>query len=804
MVDPVVDKITLGINGGLGTATVRWNNYKYNVKELLKVGNPYESMREVLARLGVTTVAGKDYSQQFGISLAARKAVDIVDSETHNLMAATGEVLSITPDGPDLTAEQQAQLWAQAEPLLAQLKLSHEEKSAMFIPDIGQTAGLLLGAAVAVAATPAQAAGNYILGICEVSQPDSGAEIRPTFNGDDYLYTYHVGDPRYQGFTFDDDSAKVTLVKAPAHGRVEHVESTTSNNYYHYYSNEGYVGQDRFVMQVEKNGVKVRIQYLMETPPEGPSDYLCNPDMWKISATTPALDNARLQALLGAANINNNVSVTFSDLPGSKVGQTTGQSITLDTNAAGYGWFVDSTPADNSEFLPTANPDVWIAKAGSDAAGKMDMLSVLLHEYGHALGMEHSANPNDFMAPDLQPGERRLPTSDELALMSQLVAQLQPGNATASATDATSPVPDSPTSPSSPTLPIGTALSALFIGRLRRTGYGSWVPVIDSVQIPAPQYELAINATLTNSNFASGVTDWNAQGNVTTNSTGTATLKNSTGADAQIAQAFNITSQDRYIEFTVANGLQQGNGTGPGDAFEVALDNAVTGAALAGTDGLSNSDGLLNIQADGLAHAASSVYQSVNADGTTTYVIDLQSALGNGAVTGTPAALSFDLIGFGNSQSQISIRDIKLLQTPLAFNENVATHEDAPVNLDPLAADPVAAGAAPQLNITQNPASGVLTQNADGSYAYVPNTHFFGSDSFQYSYTTNGDTSNVATVNIAVNEVAYPPTGSNSNATATAGKPYTFDPLAGAADINGNAMTAVLDTPPNSKGSSSD
>ncbi len=169
----------------------------------------------------------------------------------------------------------------------------------MFIPNIGQTAGLLLGAAVAVSASPAQAADHYILGECQVSQPDSGAEIRPTVDGDSYLVYYHVGDSRYKGFTFDNGDTKVTLVKAPAHGKVEHVNSTISNNWYHYYSNEGYVGQDRFVMQVEKNGVKVRIQYLMETPPEGPSDYLCDPGMWKISSTTPSLDNAGLQALLG-------------------------------------------------------------------------------------------------------------------------------------------------------------------------------------------------------------------------------------------------------------------------------------------------------------------------------------------------------------------------------------------------------------------------------------------------------------------------------------------------------------------------
>ena len=228
----------------------------------------------------------------------------------------------------------------------------------MFIPDIWPITGLLVGTAVAVAASPVQAADNYIMGRCSVSRPDSGAEIRPTFAGDSYLYGYHAGDPRYQGFTFDDNAVKVTLVNAPAHGKVEHVESTISNNYYHYYSKEGYYGQDRFVMQVEKNGVKVRIQYLIEVVREGEStSYLCNPDAWKISSTTPALENARLQALLDAANINNSVADTFSYLAGGALGQTTGNSITLDDNAAGYNRFIDPTPADNAEFLPTSNPD---------------------------------------------------------------------------------------------------------------------------------------------------------------------------------------------------------------------------------------------------------------------------------------------------------------------------------------------------------------------------------------------------------------------------------------------------------------
>jgi hypothetical protein len=628
--------------------------------------------------------------------------------------------------------------------------------------------------------------------------------------------------------------ATATILQQPKHGVLRLVTEADGNRFgegqfvaanqlYVYLPDPNYVGKDSGTIQVDfGNGLKVNVKYYFQAMTGGVAEDwagYCSKTgtQWKINSSldtngtsavtsveyqTPATlaaeatssNVAALASWINTTDLSGNaagITVNVANLGGAAVGQDSGTSITLDATAAGNGWYINTNPADNSQFLPTSNPNVWIAAPGSAAAGKMDMLSVLLHEYGHALGLDHSANPNDFMAPNLQPGERRLPSAAELAMMSQLAAQLNLGSTATAVASSTAPAP---TSPAAPVLPIGTALSALLIGRLRRTDYGSLSPVITSAQIPAPQFELAINSTLTNNNFAGGTTDWNVQGNVTTNTTGTAMLTNSTSADAQLAQAFNITSQDRYIEFTVVNGLQKGNG--PADAFEVALDNAVTGTALVGTDGLSNSDGLLNIQADGTTHAASSVQTIVNADGTTTYVIDLQSALSSGAITGMPAALSFDLIGFGNSQSQVSIKDIMLLQTPLAVNENVTTKEDAAVNISPLAGNQIVAGTTPQLNITQNPANGVLTQNADGTFSYVPNTHFFGTDSFQYSYTLSGGTSNVATVSIVVNEVAYPPIGSNSIAAATAGKPYTFNPLAGAADINGNVMTAVLDTAP--------
>ena len=220
----------------------------------------------------------------------------------------------------------------------------------------------------------------------------------------------------------------------------------------------------------------------------------------------PTPDNTQdIQPLLThSVLINASVTVEIADLPGTAVAQTTGQTITLDNNAAGHNWFIDATPADNAEFLPTSNPNQWIAKAGSDAAGKMDLLSVLLHEYGHALGIEHSADGNDFMAATLQPGVRRLPSSDELTLMAQLASQARfalDGLARASSFAATpggdalygyNGSPDAP----NPALPLGALGFALF-GRIRRTDYGAWTVQAESAQL-LPQYQIAINPTLQN------------------------------------------------------------------------------------------------------------------------------------------------------------------------------------------------------------------------------------------------------------------------------------------------------------------
>jgi hypothetical protein len=101
-------------------------------------------------------------------------------------------------------------------------------------------------------------------------------------------------------------------------------------------------------------------------------------------------------------------SVTFvvTDLAGLKLAEVDGNTIYIDTNAAGWGWFIDLTPTDSDEYLTVGRNR--IALDNSDAANRIDLLTVLVHELGHILGLDHD-HSSAVMQDVLGAGERRLP-----------------------------------------------------------------------------------------------------------------------------------------------------------------------------------------------------------------------------------------------------------------------------------------------------------------------------------------------------------------------------------------------------------
>jgi hypothetical protein len=114
---------------------------------------------------------------------------------------------------------------------------------------------------------------------------------------------------------------------------------------------------------------------------------------------------------LDAAHLDLLNQITFQiwDFDGLVLGQAleADRTIILDSDAAGYGWFIDATASDDSEFA-----------VNGTAAGDMDLLSVVMHEMGHILGFGHqTANEqlSGIMAEYLTAGTRTSMTREAIA-----------------------------------------------------------------------------------------------------------------------------------------------------------------------------------------------------------------------------------------------------------------------------------------------------------------------------------------------------------------------------------------------------
>jgi hypothetical protein len=106
--------------------------------------------------------------------------------------------------------------------------------------------------------------------------------------------------------------------------------------------------------------------------------------------------------------------VSVAELPGAYLGEEAGNRIYLDSDAAGYGWFVDSTPNADGEFTRLGH-ESQLQALDPRAVDRIDLLTVVEHELGHLAGLDDLDPASvSLMSGQLGTGVRRLPGPAEI------------------------------------------------------------------------------------------------------------------------------------------------------------------------------------------------------------------------------------------------------------------------------------------------------------------------------------------------------------------------------------------------------
>ena len=433
---------------------------------------------------------------------------------------------------------------------------------------------------------------------------------------------------------------------------------------------------------------------------------------------------------------------------------------------------------------------LYLASGDSPAAGKYDLLTVLLHEEGHLLGfdpdvpgytahigtvngsqkfsgpgftaeltpapdddhLDSGAYPNDLMTAALAPSERRLPS----------------------------------------------AIDAEVIGAVRNTSAdllvaSGGVPVVPPA---TSQHAADLMAAQLPSN-------WSSFGTTSVNG-GTLVLTENTQAYSGLSESFVVPQGVDTLQFTVlADHLLANANGGLPDAFEAALldqnGNPVNGSAI----GLSNTDAFLNIQSTGQIFFGPGVTVSGRSasggSGSLSTPITVTEDL-SGVAAGTTLTLYFDLLGFGAANSSVTV-EVLPDQAPVAQNLTASAQEDGPAATVTASFTDPDVGDTHTFSIDNTGTKGKVTDNGNGTFSYDPNGAFeslkkdaIATDTFKYTVTDAAGASSTATVTVTVTGQDDAPAAANvSSSVAEQGPAVTVS--ASYTDIDaGDTHSFSIDT----------
>lgn len=434
------------------------------------------------------------------------------------------------------------------------------------------------------------------------------------------------------------------------------------------------------------------------------------------------------------------LSFAIEDLPGALLAlvslEADGPRLTLDRDAAGNGWFVDATPVYSEEFTQYVSAEARRAITG-DAAARVDLLTVLAHEFGHVLGLSHvdtNVAANSVMIGALELGVRRLPLTVDLTRA--LGGLLINGS-------------------------FGIDDAALYEYGWHTSGA---VTVSDGEAVIGE--DAHHNSRLTQT-FKLPVDATRMQFTITGGS-----LSSATGIPPDAFEA-------ALLDPSTLQPLVGTIGLGGSDAFfNLQSDGTVYRAGTVR---------VTDLQGNALSMIDLSRPVLVTVD------------LGN-AIAGHDAALYFDLLGFGALDTTIRIDDVRFLgpQTvnvaPVAHPDLATVAEDASVLIDVLANDSDADGDFIAVLDVGEAVHGTV-RIEDGKVRYTPEPDYNGGDSFSYRIIDTFGNVAVASVAVTVSPVNDAPVLAPIDDYQVV-EGVALELVVSASDVDGDALEYRLDAAP--------
>ncbi|MEO5714168.1 MAG: hypothetical protein ABIT37_11830 [Luteolibacter sp.] len=110
------------------------------------------------------------------------------------------------------------------------------------------------------------------------------------------------------------------------------------------------------------------------------------------------------------------VQFEIAALPDARLGEAGGNLIRVDADAGGNGWFIAADEKSDAEFGAVKSDTRRYTASAGLPAGRVDLLTTVMHEMGHALGLSDTYNSQDrenIMFGQLTTGERRAPVRNQ-------------------------------------------------------------------------------------------------------------------------------------------------------------------------------------------------------------------------------------------------------------------------------------------------------------------------------------------------------------------------------------------------------